>query len=340
LALALLALCQPAPARCEPIPFAPGDSLETLREKIAANGYHFTVKETWISRLPEAEREAMRTRGLRGQGARANRTMARSDTALTRTASLPAAFDWRDVGGKNYVGAVRDQGGCGSCYAFAAAAVAEGVYNVATRRSGAAGVDFSEQYIAFCLGKIAAYNDHFYGCGGADYSYSELLALTVEGLITEAALPYSGYATSCPQTTTGNIVFSGWGRAGCQDTTAIKAAILANGPVDAAVLTNPVFDAYGSGVFQDGTSGCPDPYHEGCDYTPTDHAIALVGWNDGDGQTPGHFILRNSWGTDWGEDGYMRIAYDTARVSCSVAYLTYPAAPAAIPQPHLPLLLQ
>ena len=336
----LLALAQPAALTlAEPIPFDDDDSLETLREKIAQNGYHFTVEENWVTRLPKAEREAMRSRGARGMGARANRTMAAADNALAVRGDLPASFDWRNVGGKSYVGPVKDQGSCGACYAFAAAAVAEGVYSVATRRAGTAVPDFSEQYLAFCLGTHGPYQSHFDGCGGADYDYAELTALTAEGIIAEAALPYSGRDNqTCPQSPAGPIVFSGWGRVGCLDTAAIKSAILTHGPVDVAVYVTSAFDAYEGGVFEDDLTDCPDSFGQGCAYTETNHAVALVGWDDGDATTPGHFILRNSWGTGWGEAGYMRIAYHAARVACSATYLAYPAAPANLPA--LPLLLQ
>ena len=336
----LLLLALPAAlALAEPVPFGDDDSLETIREKIALNGYHFTVEDNWVTRLPKAERQAMRSRGARGMGARANRGMAAADNALAVRADLPAAFDWRNVGGKSYVGPVKNQGTCGACYAFAAAAVAEGVYSVATRRTGAAVPDFSEQYIAFCLGTHGPYQDHFDGCDGADYDYAELTALTVEGIIAEAALPYTADDNqTCPQSPAGSVVFSGWGRVVCLDTAAIKTAIMTHGPVDVAVYVTPVFDAYKGGVFEDGLTDCPGSPGQGCAYTETNHAVALVGWDDGDATTPGHFILRNSWGTGWGEAGYMRIAYRAARVSCSVSYLTYPAAPAALPA--LPLLLQ
>ena len=339
----ILALALPAAlALAEPVPFDDGDSLETIREKIAQNGYHFTVEENWVTRLPKAEREAMRSRGARGMGARAVRAMAAADNALAVRDALPAAFDWRNVGGKSYLGPVKDQGTCGACYAFAAAAVAEGVYSVATRRTGAAVPDFSEQYVAFCLGTHGPYQSHFDGCGGADYDYAELTALTVEGILAEAALPYSGRDNqTCPQSLAGSIIFSGWGRVGCLDTAAIKSAILTHGPVDVAVYVSSAFDAYKGGVYQDSLTSCPAPYGQGCAYTETNHAVALVGWNDGDATTPGHFILRNSWGTGWGEAGYMRIAYRAARVACSATYLAYPAAPAAQPAlPALPLLLQ
>ena len=68
----------------------------------------------------------------------------------------PAAFDWRDVDGHTYIGPIRDQGGCGSCYAFGAAASAEGVYNWATGNYDGNCADFSESFIVWCLGEYGA----------------------------------------------------------------------------------------------------------------------------------------------------------------------------------------
>lgn len=339
LGLLVLTLFLQAPALAAPVPFEPGDSLETLREKIRQNGYGFTVGDTWVYALPTEKRDALRARGRIPEQAAARRDQSRQAADLPRRADLPAAFDWRNTDGKSYIGPVRDQGGCGSCYAFAAAAAAEGVYNVATRRSGAAAANFSEQYLAFCLGAHGPYSDHFDGCFGADYSYTELYALTVEGITTETAMPYTGGDTQdCGRTGLPKVVFTSWGRAGCQDIDAIKTAIIASGPVDAAVLTTSAFDAYTGGVYQDDQTTCSSS-DSLCYNTPTDHAISLVGWNDGDQTTPGHWILRNSWGTEWGEAGYMRIAYSAAKVSCAVAYLTYPPLPPAA-APLLPLMFE
>lgn len=333
----LLFLWAAAPAAAEAV-FGPSDSLETIREKIARHGYQFTVEETWVSALPTAQREAMRARGRIPGKASALRSLAVASDLPPR-ADLPAAFDWRNVDGKSSIGPIRNQGPCGSCYAFAAAAAAEGAYNVATRRTNATVADFSEQYLAFCLGTHGPYSDSFDGCAGADYSYTELLALTVEGITTEAAMPYAGRdSQDCSQSGLPRTIFSSWGRVGCLDIATIKNAIMTYGPVDAAVLTTAAFDRYAGGVFDDGEDACSSSDGQ-CYNTATDHAIALVGWNDGDQSTPGHWILRNSWGTGWGEAGSMRIAYNAAKVSCAVAYLTYPALPTSLPALG-PLLLQ
>lgn len=118
-------------------------------------------------------------------------------------AALPTSFDWRNHNGHSYIGSVRDQGNCGSCYSFAACATAEGVYNYANNLYDGNCVDFSESFIAWCLSTISPYNSHFFGCDGADYDYYELQALTVEGVCYESAFPYTesnpGSCTQCLQ---------------------------------------------------------------------------------------------------------------------------------------------
>jgi C1A family cysteine protease len=323
------------------VPFAASDSLDQLRAKIARNGYSFTVKDTWVYNLsPEEKARMFPVRVAPPVGQR--RLAPHSDLRLgadRRGAAL--AFDWRDQAGRSYVGPIRNQGNLGSCYAFAACAAAETTYNVANGLHGSACTDFSESYIVWTLSSVYPYYDHFGGGGGADYEYYELHALTqvgppegltgIEGLCLEANFPYVQSQPS--QATINNsklfprVVFSHWGRvypANVADTTEqIKAAIATYGTVDAAVWVGTAFEAYDSGIYADDFTTPDDtPYY----YTSTNHAIALVGWDD----TPpegggGCWILRNSWGQNWGEDGYMRIRYFSAAVNFAACYLALPS---------------
>ncbi len=226
------------------------------------------------------------------------------------------SLDWRSYNGKAYIGDVRDQGSCGDCYAFGAAAAAEGAYNYENNLTDAATIDFSESYIAWCLGTYGSYSAHFDGCDGADYDYAELTALTNEGVTLESYFPYTeSDPGSCTHGSDPVTVFKSWGRIAVNDTAAIQGALSTYGVLDVAVDVTTDFENYSGGIFSDTQTDCPDGA-----YTTTNHAVSLVGW--GTDATEGlYWILRNSWGSSWGESGYMRIKAQAARVACAATYI-------------------
>ena len=295
-------------------------ALQEIREAIIQNNYDFQVGSNPVFNKDPEELEQF----LGRRAPRFSKLMAIGEEVWFEYGgdwdAIPSSFDLRDVDGESYIGPIKDQGDCGSCYAFAAAAAAEGVYNTASQRSGSDVADFSESYIAWSLGGMAPYSSHFGGCDDADYTYSEVEALTQEGIISESDFPYATedpgiyeHAGDAP------VVFESWGRVPSGDVDAIKAAILTYGAVVAAVYAGPSFLAYQSGIYEDDNTECnASPEY----YAPTNHAVALIGWNDnGDAENDGYWILRNSWGASWGENGYMRIKYRSARVACAAAYL-------------------
>ncbi|RKX26064.1 MAG: hypothetical protein DRP47_08795 [Candidatus Zixiibacteriota bacterium] len=92
---------------------------------------------------------------------------------------------------------------------------------------------------------------------------------------------------------------------------AMKQAIFDYGPISVAVAANGAMQAYGSGIF------------DGCDEeAPINHAVVLVGWDDSQGPA-GVWIMRNSWGTGWGEGGYMRMPYGCSRIGYNACYIRY-----------------
>ena len=264
---------------------------------------------------------AKRLKSGRG-GAKAVDDMLHIYDALNAIKALPAAFDWRSLGGHAYIGPVRDQGSCGSCYAFAANAAAEGAYNHTLGLYDSSCADFSESYVIWCLGSLPEYGEHFYGCDGSDYDYFELTALVDRGVTFESYFPYSqADPGGCTHWSDPAVRFAAWHRIACNDVEAIKAAIMTYGVVDAAVDTTADFQNYSGGIFTNASITC---YSTPCYYTPVDHAIALVGWDDNPPEGGGGcWILRNSWGGSWGENGYMRIRYTAARVACEATYLEY-----------------
>ena len=302
------------------IQFTMHDSIEEIRMKIKINGYNFKVGPTHIYKMNQSQKKYYYGRhpSTKPRDIADSTGMGPLLYQLRKRTTLPVNYDWRNINGKAYIGPVRNQGGCGSCYSFGAAAAAEGTYNWANGLFDENVIDFSEAYIAFCLSKIPPYSDHFDGCEGADYEYYELQALTEKGIILETDFPYQEDAdTTCKDK--GEITrFKSWHRIGCTDVEAIKTAIKTYGVVDASVLVNSAFEAYESGIYEDAQTTCDE---EPCYNAETNHAIALVGWGEENGK--GYWILRNSWGNEWGENGYMRISHHAAHVSCAIAYLVY-----------------
>ncbi len=221
--------------------------------------------------------------------------------------TLPAAHDWRAVG----LPPVRNQGGCGSCWAFGTVGPLESQIMI---QSGTA-VDLSEQYLVSC-------NTDNDGCGGGwwahDYHEWKIPPGETEaGAVLEADFPYTASDAPCNSPHDHAYRIDNWAYVpgNEDDIDEIKQAIYQYGPVSAAVAVGPAFQGYSSGVFDNDESGYG-----------INHAIVLVGWDDAyswEGDTYGVWILRNSWGSGWGDGGYMYITYGTSRVGYAANYIEY-----------------
>lgn len=218
---------------------------------------------------------------------------------------LPSSFNWCDLGGCT---GVKDQGRCGSCWAFGTAGPLE--LNILIRQ----GVpeDLSEQYLVSC-------NTEGWGCNGGLWAH-DYHAWKVPpgedgaGGVREASSPYVARDGSCAPPHPHEYQIQTWSfvehEQGIAPIVDIKRAIYEHGPVATAVCVNSPFQSYAGGVW-DGP-GC----------FLVNHAVVLVGWVDDQGDA-GAWILRNSWGADWGEGGYMRIGYGVSNVGWGANYVTY-----------------
>jgi predicted secreted protein len=244
-------------------------------------------------------------RKVTGQPAPPTATPTPTPTSDGSPSSLPTAFDWRDHGG---VTSVRSQGSCGSCWAFSTVGSFEAKIKIAD------GVEknLSEQYLVSC-------NTDGWGCGGGwwahDYhDWKKPPSESQAGAVLETEFPYVASDVPCSGPYSHPYQIDSWTFVGSQysvpSTEAIKQAIYDHGPVSVAVCVNSAFQGYPGGVFT------------GPECTSVNHAVVLVGWNDSDGA----WILRNSWGTWWGESGYMRIEYGTSMVGYSANYVNYGSA--------------
>lgn len=230
-------------------------------------------------------------------------------------AALPASFDWRTQG---KVTAVRDQGSCGSCWAFGTVGAMESAMLV----QGGTSADLSEQYLVSC-------NNDNYGCGGGwwghDYHVSRRgKNQNDSGAVLESAKPYTATNGTCSVSYDHPYKAVSWGYVSgslsvMPSTEQIKNAIYTYGGVSASVCSGNAWNSYRGGVFAtEERSQCSGNGQ-------INHAIVLVGWNDAN-QT---WILKNSWGTWWGDSGYMYIKYGTSKVGYGASYVTYtsPEAP-------------
>ena len=210
-----------------------------------------------------------------------------------------AAFSWRDQ-----MGAARNQKQCGSCWAFATLGVLEGTY----RLVGGQSLDLSEQSMVNCVSAV----DSEGNCDGntLSNSFNYLLSSTVP---LESSAPYQGKVASCAAANQGSYGLKNWDFVGSnyQKPTVdeIKQALVAHGPIAASVRVTEAFQAYSAGIFDENDSGS------------TNHAIVIVGWDD----ARGAWHLRNSWGANWGEDGYMWIKYGSNSVGRNAIWAEIPA---------------
>ena len=218
---------------------------------------------------------------------------------------LPASFDWRDYGLPN----ARNQGSCGSCWAFGTIGPLE--CNIKLKDSVT--IDLSEQWLVSC-------NSDGWGCGGGWWAHDYLEWKTDPcggtGAVLESDFPYVASDASCECPYPHPYLIDGWAYVGSSGgvppVANIKQAILDYGPVSVAVCANSAMQAYTGGIFN------------GCVSDEVNHAVVLVGWDDGQGSA-GVWFMRNSWGTGWGEDGgYIRIPYGCSSIGYAAVYIEYP----------------
>ena len=199
-----------------------------------------------------------------------------------RPANLPASFDWRD---QNAVTPVKDQGDCGSCWAFASIAALE---SLAIIETGASAPDYSEQF-------PVSYNLSNQGCDGGQLTTVANFYKRI-GTVSDVCLPYreddSKFPFPCSDWRDDVAGISGWSSVR-RTVDALKAAVYEN-PIAVGFTLYSDFLFYESGVYE---------YVSG--RVAGGHAVLIVGWDDAEQC----FIVKNSWGKDWGEDGYFRIAY-------------------------------
>jgi len=194
-----------------------------------------------------------------------------------------AEFDWRKHGA---VGPVKDQGSCGSCWAFSSVANLEGIFYIKNKSE----IILSEQQLVDC-DKVDS------GCNGG-LMENAFKYVAEHGLALASDYRYTGKSGSCKQDHTKAAIYvKGHHFAPDHDEENIKKMLVETGPLAIAINADKL-QFYEGGIIDDDANDC-DPQG-------LNHGVAIVGYGTENGQD--YWIIRNSWGTNWGEKGYVRFA--------------------------------
>ena len=231
-------------------------------------------------------------------------------TYVKVTNAAPSSFDWRNQG---RVSAVKDQASCGSCWAFATVANLEGLYyeNKGVMKT------FSEQMLVDCDTKDS-------GCNGGLMQYAFNWLKSNGGIMYDNDYPYTGVEGTCKSDKSKYADFkvtgykklgSTWQTWSCVDEEEIKEFLYETGPL-AVALNADYLSSYIGGIVDYTASQCP--------YSGINHAVTMVGYGTDGTSNMDYWIIKNSWGKDWGESGYFRIrrGNGTCGINCYITTAT------------------
>jgi C1A family cysteine protease len=196
----------------------------------------------------------------------------------------PDSWNWIDQG---VLGPIKDQGYCGSCWAFSTMGNIEALNTMKTKEY----IALSEQQLVDCDTEVDM------GCDGGlmEYAFQYLID---NGCMSQEDYPYVGYDDTCKYDKDKVVVrIKDWKMLETQDEGEIKEFLYDNGPLAIAINADP---------FQYYTEGIIDEDEWSCDPEGLNHGVVLVGYGSENGVD--FWIIRNSWGDYWGEQGYCRVA--------------------------------
>jgi len=218
------------------------------------------------------------------------------DPLISSVLSTPISYDWRDVDGVDWTTPIRNQLSCGSCVAFGTIGALEGVIQIELGQQ--IDIDLSEAHLFYCGGG---------SCSSGWTVQKAVRQLEDVGVSLESCFPYTPRQTDCEnvcpdwqeqaiQITDGRRILSS------NNISAVQQALIDHGPLVTSYTVYKDFSAYTSGIYE-------HVYGEAVG----GHAVAIVGYNNEEQ----YWICKNSWGKNWGEQGYFRIRFNECGLGSS-----------------------
>lgn len=281
---------------------------QTVKDAIASEGHSWHASPTFLFNL--SEEEGKKYLGYTPGGdeisleAREKSSVEKyaaylSTSPDTSAFAAPAAIDWRNISGQNFVTPVKNQGGCGSCVAFGAVAAVES--KVKILRGATYAIDLSEAHLFYCIARAEGRT-----CGGSSGGWwpepSEIGFRDI-GVCDEACYPYTAADQNCTNRCSDwqNRVIRTTGYTKVGGVQVTRDWVAANGPVQACfTVYSDFYNYYSSGVYRKTANAT----------VVGGHCVCIVGYDD----NLQCWICKNSWGTAWGESGYFRIGYGQAGI--------------------------
>jgi len=194
----------------------------------------------------------------------------------------PAQWDWRTKGA---VTAIKNQGQCGSCWSFSTTGSTEGCHFLTTKKL----VSLSEQNLMDC-----STSQGNQGCDGGLMTQAMDYIISNKGIDTESSYPYTAQDGTCHyKAANSGATLKSYINVNQGDENDLQDKVYL-GPTSVAIdASHSSFQFYSSGVYNE-----PD-----CSSTQLDHGVLAIGWGTASGSD--YWLVKNSWGTDWGLQGYI-----------------------------------